>query len=78
MVEAGPQDEDAVADDEVNGAVLVAEPRRDQAPASMWRSGSGLPMQVDRSRNALSIRRLIVESGPVGASQYVVLAISAA
>ena len=25
-------------------------------------------MQVDRSRNALSIRRLIVESGPVGAS----------
>jgi hypothetical protein len=44
----------------------------------MWRSGSGLPMQVDRSRNALSIRRLIVESGPVGASQYVVLAISAA
>jgi hypothetical protein len=25
----------------------------------MWRSGSGLPMQVDRSRNALSIRPLI-------------------
>jgi hypothetical protein len=26
VVEAGPQDEDAVADDEVNAAVLVAEP----------------------------------------------------
>ena len=76
MVEAGPQDEDAVADDEVTRRCSSLN-RRDQA-ASMWRSGSGLPMQVDRSRNALSIRRLIVESGPVGASQYVVLAISAA
>jgi hypothetical protein len=77
VVEAGPQDEDAVADDEVTRRCSSLN-RRDQAPARMWRSGSGLPMQVDRSRNALSIRRLIVESGPVGASQYVVLAISAA
>ena len=77
MVEAGPHDEDAVADEEVTRRCSSLN-RRDQAPASMWRSGSGLPMQVDRSRNALSIRRLIVESGPVGASRYVVLAISAA
>jgi hypothetical protein len=57
VVEAGLQDEDAVANDEVTGrcSSLI---RRDQAPASMWRSGSGLPMrQPHRARGR--VRRAV-------------------
>ena len=57
VVETCLQDHEVVAVDEVDEAVLLADPAS-QAPASI-RSGSGLPMPATGSRSASSLNRLM-------------------
>jgi hypothetical protein len=57
-VEAGLEDYKVVVVNEIDQAMLLTD-AVDQAAASMWRRGSGLPMPVDGSRRASSINRLM-------------------